>query len=345
MTRIFAIAITVALSFTIAGCQSSGTQEKDNKDLKQEKKKLSENSIEGLTQAISNDTANADLYHRRARLQYQNTNLNRAINDIGEAIRLEPDKDRHLILLSEIYEAMNKFKDAKGVLTRVANRNQKNLEANLKLSRLELAYKNYQQAIIRANRALDIDPENAEAFYLKGYIYQEQGDTVKAIDHYMRSVDKNPQFQDPYLQLGNIFADKGDTRAVDFYNGALNMNPDDVQTMYLLAIYYQGQEKLDKAMRTYRNILAVDSTHAKSYYNIGYLKMIYAEDFDEAIKFFDKAIDHQPGFYQAYYNRGYTYELKEKYQQARADYQYALKLKPNYDKAVEGMNRLDNVIY
>jgi len=132
---------------------------------------------------------------------------------------------------------------------------------------------------------------------------------------------------------------------VDFYNGALNMNPDDVSTLYQLAIYYQEHEKLDKAMNTYRNILAVDSTHAKSYYNMGFLKLVYAEKYDEAINYFTKAISHEPRFYQAYYNRGYAYELKEKYQQARSDYQRSLKLKPNYEKAVEGMNRLDNVIY
>ena len=320
--------IAIAATLLLIGCQDGEKENKTAEKQTQSKREISTNSIEGLTQAIKQDTANADLYHKRARMHYENTAYNKALSDIGDAIRLEPDRDKHLILLSEIYEGMNKFKDAKEVLERVADRNQKNLEANLKLSRLELAYKNYQQAIIRANRALDIEPENAEAYYLKGYVYQEQGDTDKAIDHYMRSVENNPKFHDPYIQLGNIFSDMNDPRAVDFYNGALNMNPDDVSTLYQLAIYYKEHEKLDKAMNTYRNILAVDSTHARSYYNMGFLKLVYAEKYDEAIKYFTKAISHEPRFYQAYYNRGYAYELKEKYQQARSDYQRSLKLKP-----------------
>lgn len=338
---LFVFAIGAVLVMT--GCRTE--DQKKETQQQEEKKEKSQTSIEELSRKIKKDTANADLYHRRAKRRYENLDLNKALNDIGQAIQLEPGNDEHLLLLADIYEAMNKFEDAKGVLKRVANRNQRNVEANLKLSRLELAYENYQQAIIRANRVLKTEPENTEAIYLKGYNYLEQNDTAKAIDHFIRSVENDPEFQDPYLQLGKIYSERGDPRAVDFFNGALNMNPDDTETMYLLAMHYQEQKKFDKAMRTYRNILAVDSTNAKVYHNMGYMVMIYAEDFDEAIEYFDKAIQYRPDYFQAYYNRGYAYELKKEYQKARADYSEALNIRPNYKKALEGMNRLDNVIY
>ncbi|MCF8231454.1 MAG: tetratricopeptide repeat protein [Bacteroidales bacterium] len=342
MIKNLLVGFVIGTALVMSGCSGDDKKQKAPQESQQKETK---NSIEELTRKIKKDTANADLYHRRARQRYENVELNKALSDIGQAIQLEPNNDKHLLLLADIYEAMNKFEDSKEVLERVANRNQRNVEANLKLSRLEFAYENYQRAIMRANRALEIESDNAEAIYLKGYIYLEQNDTAKAIDHFIRSIENEPEFQDPYLQLGKIYSERGDARAVDFFNGALNMNPDDVETLYHLAMHYQEQKKFDKAMRTYRNILAVDSTNAKVYHNMGYMLMIYAEDFDEAIEYFDKAIKHQPGYYQAYYNRGYAHELSEEYQKARADYRKALNIRSNYEKALEGMNRLDNVIY
>lgn len=339
------VAISLSLAF-FSGCkQPDDDKNQASGDKQVEEKSLSTGTVEGLTQQIKQDSSNANLFYQRARLYYEGMDLNKALSDIGKAIHLEPGEADYRLLLADIYKAMNKFQDARTVLKKVANRSQRNVKANLKLAELELAYKDYQQALLHLNRVLDVEPDNARAFYVKGIVYMEKGDTNKAIDHYMQSVDNDPAFQDPYLQLGNIFAERGDPRAADFYNGALNIRPDDVETMHMLGTYYQNQEKLDKAMSTYHNILKVDSAHASTYYNMGFVEMVFRQNFDKAIEYYDKAIKYKSGYYQAFYNRGYAHELKEEYQQARDDYRKALKIRPNYAKAVQGMNRLDNVMY
>ena len=60
------------------------------------------------------------------------------------------------------------------------------------------------------------------------------------------------------------------------------------------------------------------------------------------MKFFDESIKKDPEYFEAYYNRGYAYELSGDYRKAYEDYQKSLKIKVNYDKAIEGLNRLDN---
>ncbi len=69
--------------------------------------------------------------------------------------------------------------------------------------------------------------------------------------------------------------------------------------------------------------------------------MVYLEMFREAINYFNKAINFAPDYVEAYYNRGYCYELLGDHHNARADYQRALNIRTNYDLAIQGLNRLD----
>jgi tetratricopeptide (TPR) repeat protein len=68
---------------------------------------------------------------------------------------------------------------------------------------------------------------------------------------------------------------------------------------------------------------------------------VYLKDFKKAVQFFTESIKKDPEYAEAYFNRGYAHELAGDYKNAYADYQKSLKIKVNYDKAIEGLNRLD----
>ncbi|MCF8386954.1 MAG: tetratricopeptide repeat protein, partial [Bacteroidales bacterium] len=57
--------------------------------------------------------------------------------------------------------------------------------------------------------------------------------------------------------------------------------------------------------------------------------------------YFNAAIEIDPAYAKAYYNRGYCNELMGNFAQARKDYQRTMDIIPNYEKAIEGLNRLD----
>ena len=67
--------------------------------------------------------------------------------------------------------------------------------------------------------------------------------------------------------------------------------------------------------------------HAEAYYNRG---NVYDDkgDFDNAIKYYTKAIQLQSDYTGAYYNRGNAYRAKVELDKAIADYTEVLKLRP-----------------
>jgi Flp pilus assembly protein TadD len=59
-----------------------------------------------------------------------------------------------------------------------------------------------------------------------------------------------------------------------------------------------------------------------------------------ALENFTNAITLNPNSAQAYFARGYTYaKLKDK-ESAKADYNMCLKIQPNFEAAIQGLNEL-----
>jgi tetratricopeptide (TPR) repeat protein len=65
--------------------------------------------------------------------------------------------------------------------------------------------------------------------------------------------------------------------------------------------------------------------------------------YDVAIRYFSKAIEADPGYYEAYYNRGYSFELLGDVMNARNDYKTSLRIRPDYQLSIEALNRLDRL--
>ena len=71
--------------------------------------------------------------------------------------------------------------------------------------------------------------------------------------------------------------------------------------------------------------------------------MVDQDKYDEALALFDRAIAAEPNCVEAYCNRGVCYECTGRLAEAREAYETALKILPNYDPAVLGLNRLDKM--
>jgi tetratricopeptide (TPR) repeat protein len=113
----------------------------------------------------------------------------------------------------------------------------------------------------------------------------------------------------------------------------------------LLGLHYQETGQYEKAIVTYQALAKSDTAFREASFNQGYIYLVYLKDFTKAAQLFSESIKKDPGYYEAYFNRGYAYELAGDYQKALGDYQKSLKIKVNYDKAVEGLNRLDKISF
>ncbi|GAB4279227.1 MAG: hypothetical protein Kow0068_03130 [Marinilabiliales bacterium] len=300
------------------------------------------NSVIGITRLIRENPKNAALFAKRAQLQLQNGYTDDAINDITIALRLDSLNPDYYVKCAEIYLLQGNSGKAKEILDRSLELIPNNIETILKLAEIYLFIPDYKKAFEYLEKAKDINPNHPRIYFLAGINFADMGDTTKALDNLLIAVEKQPDFYDAYIMLGVLSAGKKDSLAIYYYDNALKIAPQSVEAHYNKAYYLQENGKPDKAIEIYKFIIdSLDSEYKYAYYNIGYINMVYYQNYDTAIEYFTNAIKLDNRYAEAYYNKGVCYEMKKDYKNARLEYEIALKMKNNYDKAIEGLNRIE----
>ncbi len=112
--------------------------------------------------------------------------------------------------------------------------------------RQEEAEAAYRKALDAYSRALDIDPNNAFAWSIKGWTLLNLGRYEEALDAYSRALDINPNNALAWSIKGAALDELGRyEEALDAYSRALDIDPDNVSVLNSLAwdLYVLGDEK------------------------------------------------------------------------------------------------------
>ncbi len=296
-----------------------------------------------LNKKIADDPDNAKFYDQRAVYYLQNKDLEKALNDANRAILLDPKTSAYYLTLSDVLFAGGKITKCQDALNKACEINPEDKDAYLKLAELFYYLKDYKNTFENTGKALKLDNLSAKADFINGMAMKDIGDTMKAVKSFEKAIEKDQQYFHAYMQLGLLYSARHSRLAIDYYNNALNLNPKSIEAMYALAFFYQENSEYNKAIEKYTMITQIDPMNKQAFYNLGYIHLVYLQVYDVAIKYFTDAIKCDVNYAEAYYNRGYCYELLGNINFARADYQQALKIKTNYQRAVDGMNRLDRI--
>ena len=344
--KIFYIIVAVLLiGFT--ACNNNKADSKSDKagvmESKQEVDPLLA-KLDAINKKIKADTLNADLYEERARFYYDNKQLSEALKDINKALSIDSSYSKYYVTLSDIYLEMGKLKNTIVSLDKAVELDPKNDDAWLKLAEMSIVFNEYNKAIKYIDKAMKIDDLNPKSYFLRGQVMLETGDTIHAIKNFQKTLEVEQDFFDAHYQLGLLYLGKKNKLAVDYFNNALNIDPNSIEARYYLGMYYQETGDYDKAISIYETILEKNPNYVFATYNIGYVNLVYLHNYDEAIEYFTQAIDQHPDYIDAIYNRGLSYEMKMDALNSKKDYEKVLELSPDYKKAAEGLHRVNEYL-
>ncbi|MEM9024283.1 MAG: tetratricopeptide repeat protein, partial [Bacteroidota bacterium] len=136
-------------------------------------------------------------------------------------------------------------------------------------------------------------------------------------------------------------AGRHDQLAIAHYDNAIALQPTSIEAHYNKAKFMQEHGRAAEALKEYEIILKINPDHFPAHFNIGYVYMIYLEEYEQAVDHFSRAISYAPDkYYEAYYNRGYAYELMNNKVEAEKNFRTALAIKPDYNLAAKGISRV-----
>lgn len=88
----------------------------------------------------------------------------------------------------------------------------------------------YRSALSILDRAINIDPNYALGYFLKGDIYRLVGEYKKAVLAYISTIKINPYCTDAYFNIAKIFEEFNQIElALDYYRYAYSVSPNDIE--------------------------------------------------------------------------------------------------------------------
>lgn len=206
----------------------------------------------------------------------------------------------------------------------------------------------YDKAIADYDRAIDVNPDFADAYYYRGLVWQSKKEKEKAIDdfdkaikYYTEAIENNSNDENLYLQRGIVQYYKGDYhKAIDDYTKAIIIKSD-----LTLAYYNRGLARAaikDKdAITDFSEIIKIMPDNADAYVSRGNIKRVFNEDYDGAIDDYTTAIEIDSNNTNAYYNRGLA---KRERELAKKENNLILDgSKQDFERYIELINKKNNI--
>lgn len=340
-----AFLLLIAGVFFVNGCKTGNTEKEESENEIKDSTEIVETvyTIESLATMLRHDPLNADLFAKRAGLRAFQNQFDEAINDISLAIRLDSLNPLYYTMQAEYFIYGGQPNSAKKGLTQCLHLFPGNTDIMLKLAEIHFYLKEYSQSKTILREVVTLNDNLGQIYFLQGLILLENKDSTNAIRNLRFAVEKDPEFYSAYMMLGRVHSDMNNNLAIDYYRAAIDVIPDSYEAHYNLALYLQDHGYQVEAENEYSYIIQeIDSTIANPYYNLGYLHLIYKQEFEKAVEYFTTAIEKEHDYIEAWYNRGFTYEVMGKLKLARADYKKSLDLQTNYPLSIKGLNRLDD---
>jgi len=144
--------------------------------------------------------------------------------------------------------------------------------------------------LVLIDKALYIDDQLDEAYYLKGRYYYANGQIEEALENYDKALKINPNYYSAYVERGGTWISTDFIKSITNYQQALNLIRGDERPALLrnLALVYHNVGFFDKAKYLFKDALQLDGDSVSYFYGLSRLEFAM-ENFENAILFSEKA--------------------------------------------------------
>ncbi len=126
------------------------------------------------------------------------------------------------------------------------------------------------EAITCFQKAVQLNPDCADAHSNLGLVLLPKGRVDEAISHCQTALRHRPDYKETHINLGNAFVQKGRVNdAIAQYQEALRISPDYADAHNDLGNALLAKGKVDEAIAHYRDALEINPDFAAVKYNLG----------------------------------------------------------------------------
>ncbi len=260
-----------------------------------------------------------------------------AILDLDEALKLEPEYYKAVFYRGRARANMNKHEEAIADFTNAIRIEPKSVEAYNYRGCSQFELKKFDEAEADFNRAMDYAPTDPLYVKNRGLAREKQGKMDDAIADLEKAIELRPRDAKQFTALGQmLFRAKRYDDSIKMHLKADELDP----THHPIHAACVGdclkeQGNWEKAVKLYTIALERSSKNLDGYRaDICYCCRGYClrrmENYDASLADHNRSLKINPNRAETYYQRAWTYRWLGQYNQAKEDYDKAVKLDADY---------------
>ena len=289
-----------------------------------------EGAIVAFSEALKIEPNNYDVLCYRGQIYREMGRYKLSIQDLNKAIELNKNDSWAFSQRAETYEQLNEIDSSIEDYTFAISLDPENSNIYIRnIGRLNHEQGFYKEAIVNFNKALELNPNDAYTYVLRGrsksYLEDYQGglqdcdiglsiDSGLGFGYYERAQIK-------YYTQDYVGAIEDDMKAIELFPNYNDAYLNKALSKIELQDYYGAKTDIDKVIEL--------NGSAYSYKMQGDING-YLKKYDEAITSYNKAVEIFPNYPKAYVARGLALEQLNNIEEAFKNYNIAIEKKPDY---------------
>lgn len=237
------------------------------------------------------------------------------------------------------------------------------VEPRIKLANIYFYRNNWNDdAMVQLDRVVELESKNAEAHFLRGKIFRNDGLSGEAAKEYLLALKAEPQNPGFRYHLGALYhANQLYEEAIKEYKLAINYDtnltrprfepaPYGLQARFMLARLYKQTQRIDEAIDELEKVIAIDETYQDAKNDLIDLLDLKAQsvsrggdarDYSWALELYERVVQLDPERSDAWVEIGkIKYYWLDKPKEALEAFQKASELDPTHPDVILHMKSL-----
>lgn len=244
--------------------------------------------------------------------------------------------DKEFISNQKIEEAMRyaqkrKFNVTLELLNEAVEINKDNANAYFNRGLVYVLCNDFEKSISDFSKALSLGKKEWYVYSSRGHSCYQLGKYKQAIEDYKEAISLGGNNDTNYAKLGSAYLGLGDEEnALINYNKAVEENVNSTAAYLGMSYYYMKKGKYTEGKECLEKVIDIDKENFVAYNMLGMCSQ-YMKQNSEAMIYYDKSIRINPGYgnWEGFFGRGNCNEKLGKYENAIDDYSKAIELYPN----------------
>jgi tetratricopeptide (TPR) repeat protein len=302
------------------------------------KQLLSRPPYANLTDSIHQNPSDPDLYYRRGMLLYKNNNNPPALRDLKKAWSLS-QKEQYAIGISNIL--LDKPDSAVSFLHDALKMLPQSIPLQINLIQAYADGQKPGEALAICDKVIQQHPDQVAVLMMKSDLLEQQNDTTGSIRALEQAYRFAPSNEDLCYNLAFKFAQSKNPKVLALCDSLLGNDTIEkkAEPWYFKGIYYSNINNKAKALEHFNKAIQSDYSFLDAYMDKG--QVLYDEEkYAEATGVFQLVLKVSATYADAYYWLGKCQEAMGKKEDAKLNYERAYGLDKSLAEAKAAADRL-----